>query len=87
MIEQSLADATENRVARAYIAVAEARVLTSEIATQAGSKLFEFTSKRPDGNDSHAAAMDDPVRWKFHAIGNYVVNGIKPPRRSRVVGS
>jgi len=26
--------------------------------------------------------MHDPVRWKYHAIGNYYLNGQKPARHS-----
>jgi len=24
--------------------------------------------------------LHDPVRWKYYAVGNYVLNGINPPR-------
>ena len=26
--------------------------------------------------------LHDPVRWKYHAIGNYYLNGVKPARHS-----
>ncbi|EOD8933076.1 acyl-CoA dehydrogenase family protein [Pseudomonas aeruginosa] len=26
--------------------------------------------------------LHDPVRWKYHAIGNYQLNGVKPPRHA-----
>ena len=26
--------------------------------------------------------LHDPVRWKFHAIGNHALNGIDPPVHS-----
>ncbi|MFX5610672.1 SfnB family sulfur acquisition oxidoreductase, partial [Acinetobacter baumannii] len=28
--------------------------------------------------------LHDPVRWKYHAIGNYVLNGKKPPRHGAI---
>jgi hypothetical protein len=24
--------------------------------------------------------LHDPVRWKYHAIGNYALSGVLPPR-------
>jgi hypothetical protein len=26
--------------------------------------------------------MHDPIRWKYHAIGNYHLNGAAPPRHA-----
>ena len=28
--------------------------------------------------------LHDPVRWKYHAIGNYVLNGKLPPRHGAI---
>ena len=28
--------------------------------------------------------LHDPVRWKYHAIGNHVLNGINPPRHGAI---
>jgi len=76
-------------VAAATIAVAEARVLTNNVALAAGSKLFELAgtqSTLAENNlDRHwrnarTHTLHDPVRWKYHAIGNYYLNDKKPPR-------
>jgi hypothetical protein len=24
--------------------------------------------------------LHDPVRWKYHVVGNWLLNGAKPPR-------
>jgi len=24
------------------------------------------------------------VRWKYHAVGNYVLNGVRPPRHGAI---
>ncbi|MBB3104786.1 SfnB family sulfur acquisition oxidoreductase [Azomonas macrocytogenes] len=77
--------------ARASIAVAEAKVLTTEISLAASEKLFELAGSRAtlaDYNlDRHwrnarTHTLHDPVRWKYHAIGNYHLNGAKPARHS-----
>jgi SfnB family sulfur acquisition oxidoreductase len=75
--------------ARASIAVAEAKILTTEIALEASEKLFELagsSSTRAAHNlDRHwrnarTHTLHDPVRWKYHALGNYALNGVYPKR-------
>jgi len=77
--------------ARASIAVAEAKVLTTEIALQASEKLFELAGSRAtlaDFNlDRHwrnarVHTLHDPVRWKYHAVGAWHLNGTRPARHS-----
>lgn len=91
IIDAGLADENADTAAAASVAVAEAKVLTTEVALQAGSKLFELAGTRSalaalnldrHWRDARTHTLHDPVRWKFHAIGNYVVNGVRPPRHS-----
>lgn len=79
----------EETVAEASIAVAEAKVLTTEIALLASNKLFELVGTRATleeynldrhWRNARTHTLHDPVRWKFHAIGNYYLNDIKPAR-------
>jgi len=79
----------EDTVAAASILVAEAKVLTTEVAIQATNKLFELVGTRSTleeynldrhWRNARTHTLHDPVRWKFHAVGNYYLNGIKPPR-------
>jgi len=79
----------EASVAAASIAVAEAKVLTTEIALLASNKLFELGGTRSTleeynldrhWRNARTHTLHDPVRWKFHAIGNYYLNEINPPR-------
>ena len=90
-IDAGLRNETEETAAAASIAVAEAKVLTTEIAVLATNKLFELSGTRSvlsDLNldrywrDARVHTLHDPVRWKFFAIGDYVVNGRKPARHS-----
>ena len=78
-------------MAQASIAVAEAKVLTTEIALHASEKLFELAgtqaSLAADGLDRHwrnarVHTLHDPVRWKYFAVGNYYLNDIAPPRHN-----
>ncbi|WP_255497219.1 SfnB family sulfur acquisition oxidoreductase [Aquitalea sp. LB_tupeE] len=82
-------EVTDAISAEASIAVAEAKVLTTEIALQASEKLFELagsaSTRARHQLDRHwrnarVHTLHDPVRWKYHAIGNYSLNGVFPAR-------
>jgi len=79
----------EDTVAAASIAVAEAKVLSTETALLAGSKLFELAGTRSTlgqfnldrhWRNARTHTLHDPVRWKYYAVGNYALNKAKPPR-------
>ncbi|MDE1168312.1 MAG: SfnB family sulfur acquisition oxidoreductase [Pseudomonas sp.] len=80
-------------VAAASIAVAEARAISTEVSLAAGSTLFELAGSQATlaehGLDRHwrnarVHTLHDPVRWKYHAIGNYYLNDEKPPLRGTI---
>ncbi len=82
-------DTTEENVVDASLAVAAAKVLTTEIALEATNTLFELAgtaSVKLDLNlDRHwrnarTHTLHDPVRWKHHVVGNYHLNGVIPPK-------
>ncbi|WP_431146577.1 SfnB family sulfur acquisition oxidoreductase [Pseudomonas alvandae] len=82
---------TEQSAARASIAVAEAKVLTTEIALNATEKLFELAGSRATlaefnldrhWRNARVHTLHDPVRWKYHAVGDYRLNGTLPARHS-----
>ncbi len=75
-------------VAEASVRIAEARVLTDDIALLASNKLFELGGTRTalaasnydrHWRDARTHTLHDPVRWKRHLIGNHTLNGIAPP--------
>ena len=85
------APVTEQSAARASIAVAEAKVLTTETALQASEKLFELAGSRATlaefnldrhWRNARVHTLHDPVRWKYHAVGDYRLNGTLPARHS-----
>ncbi|WP_322617702.1 SfnB family sulfur acquisition oxidoreductase [Pseudomonas sp. BIC9C] len=82
---------TAESAARASIAVAEAKVLTTEISLLASEKLFELAGSRATlaefnldrhWRNARVHTLHDPVRWKYHAIGAYRLNGTLPNRHS-----
>lgn len=89
IVDATQAAPDEASVAAASIAVAEAKVLTTEIALEAGSRLFELGGTGATLDDrqldifwrnARTHTLHDPVRWKFHAVGNYYLNHRLPPR-------
>ena len=89
--EVNAAPITEQSAARASIAVAEAKVLTTEIALNASEKLFELAGSRATlaefnldrhWRNARVHTLHDPVRWKYHAVGDYRLNGTLPARHS-----
>ncbi|MFP4894337.1 SfnB family sulfur acquisition oxidoreductase [Paraburkholderia sp. EG304] len=82
---------TADDVARASVAVGEAKVLTTEIALLAGEKLFELAGTQSTLSEhnfdrhwrnARTHTLHDPVRWKYHLVGNYYLNGVKPARHA-----
>ncbi|WP_068580137.1 MULTISPECIES: SfnB family sulfur acquisition oxidoreductase [unclassified Pseudomonas] len=89
----SAAPVTAESAARASIAVAEAKVLTTEISLQASEKLFELAGSRATlaefnldrhWRNARVHTLHDPVRWKYHAVGNYYLNQQNPPLRGTI---
>jgi SfnB family sulfur acquisition oxidoreductase len=88
-IQRAVDEPTEDSVAEASILVAEAKVLSTEIALLAANKLFELGGTRSTlaehnldrhWRNARTHTLHDPVRWKYFAVGNYFLNDIKPPR-------
>jgi SfnB family sulfur acquisition oxidoreductase len=91
VIDEVLENETVEGVARASIAVAEAKVLTTEVALHAATSLFELAGTSSTlskyNHDRHwrnarVHTLHDPVRWKYYAIGDYELNGTPPPVHS-----
>jgi SfnB family sulfur acquisition oxidoreductase len=82
---------SEDDVARASVAVGEAKVLTTEAALLAGEKLFELAGTQSTlaahnldrhWRNARTHTLHDPVRWKYHLVGNYYLNGARPARHA-----
>lgn len=87
-VDRAVAEPTAATVAQAQIAVAEAKVLTTEVALAATNKLFELAGTRSTlgehnldrhWRNARTHTLHDPVRWKYAILGNYYLNGVNPP--------
>ncbi|MGY3610904.1 MULTISPECIES: SfnB family sulfur acquisition oxidoreductase [unclassified Bradyrhizobium] len=90
-VDVAIAESNEKTVAEASIAVAIAKVATTEIAILAANKLHELGGTRSTlaqynldrhWRNSRTHTLHDPVRWKYFHVGNYVLNGVSPPRHA-----
>lgn len=88
-VDLAAREPNEETVALASVAVAEARAWGTEAALAAANKLHELAGTRSTlaqhdldryWRNVRVHTLHDPVRWKYAAIGNYYLNGIKPPR-------
>jgi SfnB family sulfur acquisition oxidoreductase len=88
-VDKTIAAPSEKSVGAASIAVAEAKVLSTELAILATNKLFELsgTSSTLEGwgldrhwRNARVHTLHDPVRWKYFAVGNFYLNGVLPQR-------
>jgi len=87
-IDRAVASPSAETVAEAQIAVAESKVLSTEIAIEATNKLFELAGTRSTlkeynldrhWRNARTHTLHDPVRWKYAILGNYALNEVKPP--------
>jgi SfnB family sulfur acquisition oxidoreductase len=92
-VDRAQAEPSVETVAAASVAVAEAKIASTEAALLAASKLIEFggssATLAKHGFDRHwrnarTHSVHDPVRWKYRAVGDYWLNKINPPRHGAI---
>jgi SfnB family sulfur acquisition oxidoreductase len=90
-IDEANASEGHGLVSLAAVAVAEAKIASTEVAIAATNKLFELIGpeslREKYGLDRHwrdarVHTLHDPVRWKYYAVGNFYLNGVDPPRHA-----
>ncbi|ENX57608.1 MULTISPECIES: SfnB family sulfur acquisition oxidoreductase [Acinetobacter] len=86
-----IAAISAEQAAHASILVAEAKIYANDAALHISEKLLELGGSRASLSqhnlDQHwrnarVHTLHDPVRWKFHAIGDYYLNGTHPARHA-----
>jgi len=91
VLDEAVTNTNAETVAAASIAVAEAKVLSTEVAILATNKLFELGGTRSvlakynldrHWRNARVHTLHDPVRWKYNILGNYYLNNIRPPQHS-----
>ena len=79
--------------ARGSVAVAQAKAFGSEVAVEVASDLFSLSGasaadERHDlsrhWRNARTHASHDPVSWKYHHVGNYLLNDVPPPNHGQI---
>jgi SfnB family sulfur acquisition oxidoreductase len=79
--------------ARGSVAVAQAKAFGSEVAAEVTTDLFALSGasaadERYDlsrhWRNARTHASHDPVDWKYHHVGNYLLNNILPPNHGQL---
>jgi SfnB family sulfur acquisition oxidoreductase len=87
-VDRAVENPAAETVAAAQLAVAESKVLSTEVAIAATNKLFELGGTRSTlevhnfdrhWRNARTHTLHDPVRWKYAIVGNHALNGISPP--------
>ena len=74
------------------IAIAQAKAFASEVAAEVTSDMFALAgASAADENydlsrhwrNARTHASHDPVSWKYHHIGNYLLNDVLPPNHGQ----
>jgi alkylation response protein AidB-like acyl-CoA dehydrogenase len=79
--------------ARGSIAVAEAKAFASDTAVEVASDLFSLAGASAADEkydlsrhwrNARTHASHDPVDWKYHHVGNYLLNDALPPNHGQL---
>lgn len=90
-VDEIIDNPTAEGVAEVSVAVAEAKVLTTEVAILATNKLHELAGTRSTlaefdldrhWRNARTHTLHNPVRWKYFHVGNHTLNGVAPPRHA-----
>jgi SfnB family sulfur acquisition oxidoreductase len=85
--------ADAHAAARGSIAVAQAKAFGSEVAVELGSELFSMSGASAADEkydlsrhwrNARTHSSHDPVDWKYHHTGNYLLNGALPPNHGQL---
>jgi SfnB family sulfur acquisition oxidoreductase len=79
--------------ARGSIAVAQAKAFASDVAIAVASDLFSMSGASAADEkydlsrywrNARTHASHDPVDWKYHHVGNYLLSGVLPPNHGQL---
>jgi SfnB family sulfur acquisition oxidoreductase len=91
--EVTLQPRDADAAARGSVAVAQAKAFGSEVAVEVASDLFSMSGasaadERHDlsrhWRNARTHASHDPADWKYHHVGNYLLNNAHPPNHGQV---
>ncbi|WP_300614061.1 acyl-CoA dehydrogenase family protein [Trebonia sp.] len=85
--------AGEKEAGRGSLAVAQAKAFASDVAAEVAGDLFSLsgasaTDEKYDlsrhWRNARTHASHDPVAWKYHHVGNFLLNDVLPPNHGQL---
>jgi SfnB family sulfur acquisition oxidoreductase len=92
-VDRVVDNPSSDAVAAASVAVAEAKIASTNAALLVASKLIELGGSSATlakynldrhWRNARTHTVHDPVRWKYHTVGDYWLNGANPPRHGAI---
>ncbi len=84
---------TAESAAAASLAVAAAKAFAGDVSLEVSNDIFSLTGTRGADDrvnlhrhwrNARTHTLHDPNRWKYHHLGNFVLNGIDPPNHGLI---
>jgi SfnB family sulfur acquisition oxidoreductase len=81
-------DINANTAADASLAVASAKAFGGDVAVEIANELFSLAGTRSADDrynlhrhwrNARTHTLHDPNRWKYQHVGNFILNGVRPP--------
>ncbi len=92
-IDRARAQLDADSAAAASLAVASAKAFGGDVALEVANEIFSFVGSRAADNrvnlhrhwrNARTHTLHDPNRWKYHHVGNFALNGVKPPNHGLI---
>jgi SfnB family sulfur acquisition oxidoreductase len=93
LVDVARANPTEEATLAASLAIAQARIATDRAALRITSELFELCGTKSTFEEfnlhrhwrnARTHTLHDPIRWKTQYLGNYILNGVRPPKNALI---
>jgi SfnB family sulfur acquisition oxidoreductase len=93
LVDVARASTTPEATLAAALGVAQARIATDRAALRITNELFELCGTKSTFSEfnldrhwrnARTHTLHDPVRWKTQFLGNYVLNGVLPPKNALI---
>jgi SfnB family sulfur acquisition oxidoreductase len=93
LVDAARSDATPETTLAASLGVAQARIATDRASLRITNELFELCGTKSTfaefnldrhWRNARTHTLHDPIRWKTQYLGNWVLNGVRPPKHGLI---
>ena len=93
LVDVARANLTQENTLAASLGVAQARIATDRASLRITNELFELCGTKSTFSEfnldrhwrnARTHTLHDPIRWKTQYLGNYILNGIVPPKNALI---